>query len=312
MMCLKYCLGPVIFLICHKHLGAQGLRFSSNELKNQSNYGLTTADPERFGQTKVKDRFTWADTDRLPEEIGDQKDTNACVSFCMATLFHFEHPHPAGSKDQFSPYFNYFWAKKIENKWRVPTGSRWDDNGTFFWYGFRALESQGICLKHEYNYRDYGTKVYLPSVPPPAQIAADANERRLYFPPIRLQVRNLKDSIRQEISDGKILVAGFRIHENFSKNEGFEKLENGELIWKRRGSGVRYPHAMLIVGFDDNLNAFHVRNSYGPKFGNNGYIWVDYDFLIDQGGDPISTQDNPCCSIVYSYGHVEQTDFLVV
>ena len=35
-------------------------------------------------------------------------------------------------------------------------------------------------------------------------------------------------------------------------------------------------HAITIVGWDDNKNAYLVKNSWGPGWGDNGYVWVEY------------------------------------
>lgn len=47
-------------------------------------------------------------------------------------------------------------------------------------------------------------------------------------------------------------------------------------------------HAMCVVGYDDNLygGAFYIMNSWGSKWGQNGFVWVTYeDFgkYVDQG-----------------------------
>src|SRR5574344_227390 len=39
-------------------------------------------------------------------------------------------------------------------------------------------------------------------------------------------------------------------------------------------------HAMVLSGYDDSKHAFRVRNSWGPSWGDNGSIWVDYDFFL--------------------------------
>ena len=41
-------------------------------------------------------------------------------------------------------------------------------------------------------------------------------------------------------------------------------------------------HAMTVIGYDDNKGingAFKVVNSWGPSWGDEGFIWVDYDFF---------------------------------
>ena len=40
-------------------------------------------------------------------------------------------------------------------------------------------------------------------------------------------------------------------------------------------------HAMALVGYDDNRNAFRIRNSWGKQWGDEGSVWVDYDFFIN-------------------------------
>lgn len=39
-------------------------------------------------------------------------------------------------------------------------------------------------------------------------------------------------------------------------------------------------HAVLLVGYDDEMNAFKIVNSWGTSWGNKGYAWVDYKFFL--------------------------------
>ena len=41
-------------------------------------------------------------------------------------------------------------------------------------------------------------------------------------------------------------------------------------------------HAMILVGYDDSKKAFRVRNSWGDDWGDDGSIWVDYDFFLNK------------------------------
>jgi hypothetical protein len=38
-------------------------------------------------------------------------------------------------------------------------------------------------------------------------------------------------------------------------------------------------HAMVVVGYDDNKDggSFEIQNSWGTKWGNGGYIWINYE-----------------------------------
>jgi C1A family cysteine protease len=44
--------------------------------------------------------------------------------------------------------------------------------------------------------------------------------------------------------------------------------------------GASFGHAMVLVGYDDAKGAFRVRNSWGTDWGDNGSIWVDYDYFV--------------------------------
>lgn len=41
-------------------------------------------------------------------------------------------------------------------------------------------------------------------------------------------------------------------------------------------------HCMVIEGYDDNLEAFWVANSWGTSYGLGGYLWIPYKYLTDK------------------------------
>jgi hypothetical protein len=40
-------------------------------------------------------------------------------------------------------------------------------------------------------------------------------------------------------------------------------------------------HAITIIGYDDSKRAFRMVNSWGPNWGDNGFIWLSEDFVRD-------------------------------
>ena len=85
--------------------------------------------------------------------------------------------------------------------------------------------------------------------------------------------KNLKiRSMKKSLAAGHPVVIGMKCPRSFFKAKGF---------WKpQENPNLRYGgHAMCVIGYDDNKfgGAFEIMNSWGTKWGNQGFIWVKYD-----------------------------------
>lgn len=61
-------------------------------------------------------------------------------------------------------------------------------------------------------------------------------------------------------------------------DEGFLKLQ-GDFVWRAPSGAPKGGHAMLVVGYDDARRAFMVLNSWGDKWADGGYGWIDYEYF---------------------------------
>jgi len=77
--------------------------------------------------------------------------------------------------------------------------------------------------------------------------------------------------IKRVLAQNKPVVIGLRIKNNFYKLED-------AAFWHPDLGDTTYAggHAMVVVGYDDNLASFRVFNSWGSKWGKNGMIWIKY------------------------------------
>lgn len=62
--------------------------------------------------------------------------------------------------------------------------------------------------------------------------------------------------------------------------------EQGNHIY-RKFKNPHGGHAMLVVGYSDEMNAFKVVNSWGKEWGNEGFVWLDYK-AFSEANDPDS------------------------
>ncbi len=65
------------------------------------------------------------------------------------------------------------------------------------------------------------------------------------------------------------LITTLSVYEDF--------LTYGSGVYKHRTGEFLGGHAVSLVGFDDAKRAWLVRNSWGPHWGDNGFVWVSWD-----------------------------------
>lgn len=86
-------------------------------------------------------------------------------------------------------------------------------------------------------------------------------------------------TVKRYLYEGHPVVFGAKLGDNFMNASGSSVLySNGTF----NSTGMHAYHAIMIVGYDDNRGsngAFRVVNSWGESWGDDGFIWVDCNFL---------------------------------
>ncbi len=82
-------------------------------------------------------------------------------------------------------------------------------------------------------------------------------------------------SVKAYLNDSVPLVCGARVGMRFLSCNSSDVIKNDVSGY----SGPHAFHAMALVGYNDSLHAFRVRNSWGTAWGDQGSAWVDYDFF---------------------------------
>lgn len=143
------------------------------------------------------------------------------------------------------------------------------DKGSKTIVAISTVISKGVCTLADmpYNENDYLTK-------PNAQQLAKA--------------ANFKAAHSAKISDGNIfkmkyaLDKGYAIILDIPVYPDFDDLNSSDYIYDNTKGEQRGYHAICLIGYDDDKNAFKFINSWGTKWGLNGYGYMAYD-LLDKG-----------------------------
>jgi len=81
------------------------------------------------------------------------------------------------------------------------------------------------------------------------------------------------------------LISGFPVAFGFVVYQSFESdyvKQTGQVPMPEPNEKVLGGHAVALVGFDDKNKEFIVRNSWGSDWGDRGYFYMPYDYVLNQ------------------------------
>lgn len=241
---------------------------SVSEIPTSINFG--------FGNGNLPSSYNIVD--KFPP-IGDQGNYGTCVAWAVAynaktALSGMDHklsPSELSSvQNQFSPK-DLFWA--------IPDNQKGNNcNGTNFSFALELLQKRGVASMSTVPYTGLGNCTTNNSDPAWEQEAK--NHKIEYW----RKIEPTTTSIKQYISNNIPVILGAKLADNFMSWNSNDVLTSHSSF---SNVGQHAYHAMVIAGYDDNKGpngAFRVINSWSENWGDLGYIWIDYNFLINEFG----------------------------
>ncbi|MFO0565049.1 MAG: C1 family peptidase [Polyangiaceae bacterium] len=144
-----------------------------------------------------------------------------------------------------------------------------EDSGASLVSGIRVLSRAGVPREASWPYdRD------LFAVQPPEAVFQEASEHRVtdwWYVPID------GDALRG------CLAAGFPVAFGTRVTQSFVNTPRTGLCGMPSGADARKHgrHALLLVGYDDSRRLFIVKNSWGDDWGDRGYVYMPYAYVLD-------------------------------
>lgn len=160
---------------------------------------------------------------------------------------------------QFSPSFVYNTVKAAAGGVSNCTG------GIYFDSALDLMQRTGAVTIDQFPYDPGGcTKSATP-----AQLTQARNYRiASWFKLPDLSTATMKTQLANE---DPVLV-GVDVYDSFIQASSSAAI-------KGKAGPLRGYHAIVLVGYDDDRNAFELQNSWGAAWGDNGRAWIDYDTL---------------------------------
>ena len=112
-------------------------------------------------------------------------------------------------------------------------------------------------------------------------IAADTNFQPTQWSKISVVGDDGLDNVRNVIAQGYALAYGTGLYTDFAKYDGTPSPYVGNGVIAKKPDGQPVGHCMMIIGYDDTMQAVLIQNSFGSEWGsqwngNGGYVWMAY------------------------------------
>lgn len=163
-----------------------------------------------------------------------------------------------------SRQFNYY-VTRAQHGWQGV------DSGAYLRDVVKALSQVGCCRESSWPYDPRNLAVQPSS---PSYVEASKHRVTSY---IRL---NGVGELKQSLADGFPFIFGFNVYSAFQKIDS-----SGVLRLPSPGEKPVGGHAVCGVGYDDAKEHFIIRNSYGEHWGDKGYFYMPYTFILNEGSD---------------------------
>lgn len=200
--------------------------------------------------------------------VKDQGQQGTCLAFSLTSIFEYMYKKMTQQQIDLSEQFLYYIA-------REKAGDTDKDEGSCLNYAVEALAEKGLCTEEKWAYNTLETAY---DIRPSDEAYQEALDRKL------AEAKNVAldvDAIRSALSDGYPVVISARLYDSFGEaRSGYVPMPSDEER-QAADSKENRNHAMVIVGYNDEIHAFKVRNSWGENFGLGGYVLMPYAYITD-------------------------------
>jgi C1A family cysteine protease len=153
---------------------------------------------------------------------------------------------------------------------RVMEGTVASDSGAQIRDGIKSVSTTGFCPEADWPY-----VISKFAMKPPPKAYADASKD---LATSYQRVPQVLNQMKGCLASGYPFVFGFSVYSSF---ESPQVTKTGVVPMPAPSDKQIGGHAVVAVGYDDSLQRFYVRNSWGPAWGMKGYFTIPYAYLTD-------------------------------
>jgi C1A family cysteine protease len=197
--------------------------------------------------------------------VEDQGDTSSCVANAVAGAYEYWIKRLHNKDYDISRLYVYYNAR-----WR--DGDPTKDDGTYIQTAMESLGDYGACSEATWPFQ----KKLLKQKPNRNAYKEGAN----FKVKTRQQIPVELEAWKHCLAEGKPIVFGCVLFDSFDEctnRGGVVPMPDPKEVHRKTHGG----HSMLCVGYSDVDEVFIVRNSWGEDWGDKGYCYMPYNYLMN-------------------------------
>lgn len=196
--------------------------------------------------------------------VYDQGELGSCTANAIAGAIEFDQIKQKLAEATPSRLFIYYNERVIEHS--VST-----DSGAMIKDGVKSVAKQGVCTEAEWPYIiDQFT------LKPNGKCYTDALSHKISsYARVARSISQMKSCLTEAP-----IIFGFTVYESFITPQ---VSATGIVPMPKHGEAVLGGHAVLAVGYDDSKQMFICRNSWSDSWGDKGYFYMPYLYLLNSG-----------------------------
>ncbi|MFN2451714.1 MAG: C1 family peptidase [Candidatus Dormibacteria bacterium] len=198
--------------------------------------------------------------------VYDQGQLGSCTANAIAGAVEFDELKSRSSQSWTpSRLFIYYNERVLEGTTSTDSGAQLRD-------GIKVIAAAGVVPEAEWPY-DISRFAERPPQPLYDEATRDRISSYARIPQMLVQLKTC-------LAEGFPFIFGFSV---FASLETREVARTGVIPLPQPGDSMVGGHAVGCVGYDDAAQRFIIRNSWGTGWGEGGYGYMPYAYLIDAG-----------------------------
>ena len=205
--------------------------------------------------------------------VEDQQQTSSCVANAVAGAYEYlVKQHRGDDAYDVSRLFIYYVARALDGDEDPTDGPELEDGGSIIGTAIEGLKRYGACSENRWPFSDEAVNE------PPSERAFE--EAAAFLVEDVALVPTRLEAWKQALAEGHPIIFGLSLYDSFDSHRrpGMVPAPSPKEAARDSHAG----HAMLCVGYSDRDQVFIVRNSWGEEWGDRGYCYIPYAYLMNE------------------------------